>query len=307
MAKGDCLPPFTLAYFPLNDDVGHKRGISTAAEECIEKFDAFLARLVEVVGGWDAVGDSYSFLIVGDHSQVEWSGDGPETLALDQLFGEFSLADTGAGFQGDEDLMVCPNMRAAVIYLARRSMELRDTVIQKLIHQVGVDQVIWQDQDARRSQWYRVLTGDRGQFRFMRTRESSQADAVVDQYKNQWRIEGELATLDLRSDAEGNLIEGVYPNPLERIEGSFAGESSSIWVTARPNVELTIAESSVHQGGSHGSLLDDDSNTALITSRDVQVGSLLGNARPRIVDVMDLCLSSLGVRRSSGAELHQRA
>ncbi len=117
LAKEDELPPFTLAYFPLNDDKGHKDGLKEAASKWVERFDSFLAEFIEAIGGWDVVGRDYSFVIVGDHSQVTWPDSGPKIVQLDEVLGRYQIAEMGDSLE-DNDLMLCPNMRAAAIYLS---------------------------------------------------------------------------------------------------------------------------------------------------------------------------------------------
>lgn len=309
LAESDNLTPFTIAYFPLNDDVAHKEGITSAASKCVERFDTFLGKFVDSIGGWDVVGDEYTFLIVGDHGQVEWSDDGPDVVRLDELLEDFKLADTAAGLQDDDELLVCPNMRASAVYSANPSAGQRDTVVDKLLRHPGVDQVIYEESqpDDRRS--FTVATADRGRLRFARAKSDSTnpGSAASDDYGNRWSIDGELTPVGARIGADGNIIEGVYPNPLERIEGVFASGSSPIWATAKPSAEFAIQESSIHHGGSHGSLHRDDSDAALIATRDVDFDQLPCPARPRIVDVMDLCLSSLGISRSHIANSNKSA
>ncbi|WP_182868250.1 alkaline phosphatase family protein [Rhodopirellula sp. JC639] len=299
LAEADALPPFTLAYFPINDDRGHEAGLDEAAATCVERFDEFLADFVEAIGGWDKVGTEYSFVIVGDHGQVQWD-ESPNVLKLDDLLNEFSIADTGAGFGDDDELLICPNMRAAAIYTATDSAGLRDRVIEQLLPHDGIDQVIYQESPGDSISPLVVRTRDRGQLTFSRADERSTelSQTGGDRYGNQWAFRGDLTALDLRLDDDRRLHDGRYPNPLERIEGAFTGGLSPIWVTADRRFEFAIDGTSTHDGGSHGSLLLEDSTAAVITSGDVSLERLPVPAAPRIVDVMDLCLSLLGVSRS---------
>ncbi|QEF98931.1 Type I phosphodiesterase / nucleotide pyrophosphatase [Stieleria maiorica] len=298
LAEADALPQFTLAYFPINDDRGHEAGLEEAAATCVERFDEFLADFVETIGGWSKVGTEYSFVIVGDHGQVQWE-DSPDVLKLDDLLSEFSIAETAAGFGDDDELLICPNMRAAAIYSATDSEVLRDRVVQQLLSHDGVDQVIYQEAPGNAASPLVVRTRDRGQLTFCRADEKSTSFTQTggDRYGNQWSFRGDLSALDLRLDNGELLHDGCYPNALERIEGAFTGAASPIWVTADRRFEFAIDGTSTHDGGSHGSLLTEDSTAAVITSDDVSLERLPVPDAPRIVDVMDLCLSTLGATR----------
>lgn len=299
MAQSDSLPRFTLAYFPLNDDKAHEEGIEKAASVCVENFDRFLGKFVDTIGGWDALEEQFSILIVGDHGQVEWVEDGPQIVRLDEVLSDFVMADTAAGFQDDDELLICPNMRAAAIYLKRPNVATRDRVVDELLGHDGVDQVIYEEERDDHVRMLTVCTRDRGRFSFTRAVPgvAELKTTGIDHYGNEWSIHGEVSAVDLKFQPDGTLIEGIYPNVLERIEGAFTGGPSPIWATARPRAEFAISGSSTHQGGSHGALHRDDSVAALLTSCDVDLNVLPNSQNPRIVDVMDLCLRALGASR----------
>ena len=299
MAEKQCLPEFTLAYFPLNDDDAHVEGLEVAAERRIVAFDEFLGTFVHHLGGWDAVDEDVAILIVGDHGQTEPGVDGPDVGRLDEVLGEFIEGQSAVGFNRDDDadLLICPNMRSAAIYSKGNHQANRERIVQRLLECAQVDQVIVDEPDSRGQRTHTILTSDRGRMSFSRVASNAPVQGMVatDAFGNRWAISGEVSALDLSFSDQGELIEGVYPNPLERIEGAFSGLRAAIWVTARPGAEFAIAESSTHGGGSHGSLFQDDSLAGLITSNNVDRGRLPNSQMPRIVDVMDLCLSVFGV------------
>lgn len=307
MAKAGTLPPFSLAYFPLNDDLGHEVGLHEAASKCLVEFDEFLDNFVEALGGWDRVNQEYALLVVGDHAQQEWVDQEKDNPRLDLLLEDYKIADTGAGFSEDDELLICPNMRAAAIYPRQRSREYCDRIIEQLLESDGVDQVIdvhREDSGSDASPSYVVRTRDRGQLRFARAEVDfpDREQVIRDGYGNQWGLTGSLKTLDCELDDDGKLREGIYPNPLERIEGAFTDGPSPIWVTAGSNTEFAIAETATHAGGSHGSLHVDDTRAGLITNAEVDLSSLPNPESPRIVDVMSLCLKALGVETSDPHE-----
>ncbi|MGB7347207.1 MAG: alkaline phosphatase family protein [Pirellulaceae bacterium] len=299
MARTDTLPAFSLAYFPLNDDHGHKNGLHAAASQCVESFDEFLGQFVEALGGWHVIDKDYSLLIVGDHGQTEWADTTPDVVELDQLLADFKIAETVSGFKEGDELLICPNMRAAAIYRSRECGATIDDIASKLLEHRAIDQAIYLEKRTDNLQILTVRTRDRGRLAFTRNGELSSEYQVLasDCYGNRWSLFGELSALDLNVGNDGKLVEGDYPNALERIEGAFTAGPSPIWLTAKPNAEFAIGPSSTHSSGSHGALHRKDSIAALITTHDVDLTQLLVPSHPRITDVMDLCLKSLGANR----------
>lgn len=238
-------------------------------------------------------------LIVGDHGQTEWVEVSPEVVALDELLPEFKIAETVAGFQEGDDLLICPNMRAAAIYRSRECGATNDDIAHKLLQHRAIDQAVYLEERNDDVQMFTVRTRDRGRLAFTRNCELSSERQVLatDRYGNRWRLFGELGSLDLNVDKYGKLVEGDYPNALERIEGAFTTGPSPIWLTAKPRAEFAIGPSSTHSSGSHGSLHREDSIATLITTNDIDLTKLPVSSHPRVIDVMDLCLASLSVKR----------
>lgn len=297
LAAADSLPPLTLGYFPNNDFQSHKKGPSESAKIVLEPFDEFLGDLVEKLGGWECIGKDVEILIVGDHSQTEFPSTGPNPIRIDQCLSQFQQADPGSGWKDGDEIFVCPNMRSAAIYIRDLpSEDLQRRIVQRLLAEPQIDQVIFENVEGFRH----VHTSDRGCFSFCRSSEANVENAK-DDFGNAWHIEGDLKAVDASVDSEGRLIEGDYPNPLERIDGAFVEGSFPIWVTARKDSEFRVDETSTHSGGSHGALNMDDSESALITSSGVPLHLLTNASRPRIVDVAPLCHHVLGVPRKKAS------
>ena len=291
LAKADALPRFTLGYFPNNDFQSHEEGPSRAARIVLQPFDHFLGELIEALGGWSRIGSDVEIVIVGDHSQTEFGDSGPDPIRIDQCLSQFKQSDPGSGWQEDDEIFVCPNMRAAAIYARDpENEEMRRRIVERLLAEQQIDQVIYELSDGTRV----VETGNRGRLAFQRAKQEDRGD-VRDNYQNRWRIEGQLATIDARVDSGGRLIEGEYPNALERIDGAFVKGSFPIWVTARPDSEFRLDETAIHGGGSHGALNINDSESALLTSKGVIMEQLDNPSGPRIIDVAPLCHQILGV------------
>ncbi|MGH7127509.1 MAG: hypothetical protein ACREIV_03005, partial [Planctomycetaceae bacterium] len=200
----------------------------------------------------------------------------------------------GEPWSDADDLMVCPNMRAAQIYVHSRRRAPLDRIVQALLKEPRVDQVIWTEAEDPQpgSLRFHVATADRGSLTFEPAGESD-SDGT-DQQGGLWRWRGELETLDATCGTDGRLHFGEYPNALERIAGGFEAESGQVWVTARPGTEFCLPRTTVHVGGgSHGALNTADSTVPLFVA-----GLPSGRSVPehaRTVDVTPICAEILEV------------
>ncbi len=287
IAKADAFPDFTLAYFPDNDFESHSVGPEDALP-VLKRFDETLGQLMDVYGGCAAMLEQMAIVITGDHSQCDLYDDVQAArISLDDVLSDYHLAAAGRPWDTDDELMVCPNMRAAQIYVRRDADVNRSRLVETLLGEQRIDQVIWFEGDD--APQYCVATADRGRLRFWR---GEAGDSATDSYGTRWRWEGSLAAVDARLD-EGKLTFADYPNAFERIAGGFFEISGDLWVTARPGCEFAVPETTTHPGGSHGSLHALDSLSPLI------VGGLPATMevpqQPRSVDVLPLCLQILGI------------
>ncbi|WP_149495915.1 alkaline phosphatase family protein [Roseiconus lacunae] len=309
MAKAGKLPPLTVAYYPLNDSDAHEEGLTQAASKRLTRFDEFLGEFVEQLGGWGVVGRDFSFIMVGDHSQSEPKGAEMNSIQLDDHLHDFRRGDFGNGISDDVQLLICPNMRSAAIYFADECFDVRREVVYRVLKDPNVDQIIMENVELDGRKKYIVASSDRGRLEFWRAGgrddddhcdldEHHRVHRAEDPYGNRWAFCGDLETVDCRVDEHGKVIEGRYPNAFERIEGAFTEGASPVWVTAKPGAEFSVPEVRQHPGGSHGSLHEDDSISGLLVSSDLSL-KLSSDDRPRarIVDVMQLCLESIGAER----------
>ncbi|MCA9204569.1 MAG: alkaline phosphatase family protein, partial [Planctomycetales bacterium] len=290
------LPEFTLAYFPNNDYESHCSG-PEAALAVVEQVDAALRDVMELRGGVDAFLRETAIIITGDHSQGDQFADAAEReICLDQLLSDFALGTTGMAWEPGDDLLVCPNMRAAQIYTSSAvEADRHGELTEALLSDPRVDQIIWRDGEHT----FRVKTRDRGELSFSRCTAGQAGDGLTDDYGNRWEATGDLSAVDAAADASGRLIWGDYPNALERITGGFSEVSGSLWGTCLPGTEFRLPETSTHPGGTHGSLHKVDSTSLLIAAGipdEVEVPE-----KPRIVDVAPLCLNVLGIKADSSA------
>ncbi|QDU37502.1 Type I phosphodiesterase / nucleotide pyrophosphatase [Maioricimonas rarisocia] len=294
LARTAGLPDFTLAYFPNNDWDSHSVGPAEAAST-VERVDEILGELIESCGGLDAFLAEYAIVITGDHSQCDMAESADDRpIDLDELLEGFDRVPAGSEWGDENDLMVCPNLRAAQIYFHRASTpEHRDEVGRRLLSHSHVDQVLWVEPfRCDRIDSYEVRTADRGRLSFSIADEGSESDCF-DRYGNHWSIEGDLSAIDATIGPDGQIHYGIYPNALERIVTGFCNQCGDIWATARPGSEFCLSETSVHAGGSHGTLHELDSTSPLLVAG--APGDITVPEHPRNVDVTPLCLRILGI------------
>ena len=294
LARDRALPDFTLAYFPDYDLHSHKVGPVKGIEALIELDEKF-GKIYEAFGGLEAMLEEVCVVLTADHSQSMIGEDKEKAgIHLDEVLAGFALADAGEPWDGDDQLMVCPNMRAAQIYFHRPDVEQLERVVHQLLTDPRVDQVMWRDAlVAKGGRGYRVVTHDRGILHFWTGADGRMS--AVDRQQQRWSWEGDLSTLDARVTPDGVLEFGDYPNAFERIAcGLDNEEGGDLWVTATPDHEFCVPRTEVHTGGgSHGSLHILDSLVPLLLAGAPDGITLPDN--PRAVDVAPLCLSILGL------------
>jgi len=296
LAKQRAFPEFTVAYFPDNDFKSHSDG-PQASLSCVEKVDQIIGELISLYGGVDSLIDSLAIVVTGDHAQCDLHDDRAEKgIQLDTILADYEIVPAGASWQKGDELMICPNMRAAQIYLRSEYWTNRDKIISLLLEDTRIDQVIWQEHDAVPASRYRVQTSADGLLEFgpIANDDTIHHEAAVDVYGAHWSWRGNLQSVDGRVNATGVLEFGEYPNAFERIAQVFDDAvSGNLWVTAQPGCEFCMDGIAIHHRGSHGSLHRDDSLSPLFTA-GIAKEHLPQNA-PRSVDVAPLCLNVLGV------------
>ncbi len=302
LAEADALPDFTLAYFPNNDFESHRVGPGNALH-VLEEIDACLGRLFEVSGGLDKLIERSAILVTGDHSQSDMvASDKEQSIDLSETLSSFEIVPAGSDWSGNEELMVCPNMRAAQIYLSEQlDPAHRQAVLLRLLDEPRIDQVIWVDEQPGGTTFH-VSTADRGTLNF-RLAGDAQTGITTDDYNNAWVCDGEFSAVDAYRSPKRRICYGDYPNALERIAGAFNSVSGDIWATSRVGHEFCVPGIKTHPGGSHGSLHALDSTAPLIAAgvpANVEVP-----VRPRTTDIAPLCLKLLDL--PAGQLEHQLA
>ncbi len=305
LAEMEKLPDFTLAYFPNNDFESHACGPENSAKQ-LEIVDAHLGKFFEARGGIDRVLEECTIIVTGDHAQSDLECEMDcRAINLDKCLEPYQVAALGGEWADNDDMMVCPNMRSAQIYLRSPSIALRDRTVAALLSEDRVDQVLIRLTDeecagqgaGNNGLRYRVLTSDRGQLTFGLA-SADDSPGGTDAWGNRWTWHGSLDCIDADVSDSGQIRYGAYPNALERIVTGFTSVAGEIWVTARRGGEFCGSGHKVNECGSHGSLLDDDSLSPLIVAGAPE-GISIPKA-PRIVDVAPLCLDVLNLSEAAG-------
>lgn len=290
IARQNAWRDLTVAYFPDNDFESHSAG-PTSAISTLENVDRHLGELFEVCGGIESFLRDTSILITGDHAQSDLiSDEEARGIPADELLEDFSVVKAGEDWTNDDQLMVCPNMRACQIYLRRGRWAHLEEIVDSLLAEQRVDQVIWRtdsDDDLYR---YHVRKRDSGELTFWESESGRGSDA----FGNTWDWSGSLKGIDAKVPDSRRITYGDYPNALERIATSFAKPAGGdLWATARVGHEFKLPETALHAGGSHGSLHAWDSTSPVILA-----GAPGGVSLPRhlrTVDAAGLCLRILEV------------
>jgi len=243
---------FLLLSLPDNDTHSHKYG-PFAQVTSIAAADRQLMRLIEAAGGEDEFFDEHAVIVLSDHSQT-------------QVETEIDLFDAFAGFEvlqpqgrpGEAELAVCPNSRAAQVYVLDddRRAALAAKAERTLLSLDGVDVVMaltgHPDGEARvRSRHGELRFGPRGD--------------LADLRGERWSVEGDLGVLSLEI-ADGIVRSASYPDALGRIWAALrCPNAGDVFASARPGHEFLDWGRAHHVGGgSHGSLHAGDSHAALL-------------------------------------------
>ena len=286
------LPDFTIAYFADNDYRGHEVG-PHAALPVIERVDRMLGEAFDAAGGIGQVLADTCVILTSDHGHCDILPDGAAAvIRLDQRLANFRQASLGKSWQDRDQIMICPNMRAAQIYVRRPEPGLIDEIVRHMLSDPRIDQVMWRSglTDAGAG-GYTVAT-QRGRLQFSRSADGH--DTARDPFGGGWAWRGDTDALDLQFD--GSTIEfEQYPNAFERIAGVLdLDQSGELWVTARPGCEFEVPGGKAHVGGaSHGALHYLDSHSPVIVAG--------GGVRQRLpshlrsVDIAPLCMEMLGL------------
>jgi hypothetical protein len=288
------LPDFTIAYFADNDYRSHEVGPFNALY-VLERIDEMLATAFDAGGGIDRVLEDTCIVLTSDHGHCDVLAD--ETRAairLDQLLAGFRQARLGGAWRGKDEIMICPNMRAAQVYVRQPTPDVIQAVARDALSDARVDQVICRAHRTMPGADGYIVMSRRGQMHITRGTHASDG-AKLDGFGRAWTCNGETDALDVHVDGD-SFVFGDYPNAFERIGGVLdLDQSGEVWITAAPGCEFQVPGNKAHIGGaSHGALHALDSHSPVLVA-----GGPVRSRLPlqlRCVDIAPLCMQLLGLQ-----------
>jgi hypothetical protein len=310
LAADGQLGDFTLAYFADNDYRSHEVG-PHGALPVVENVDRALGRMFDAAGGFDRFMRDTCVIVTSDHGHCDVLADADQAvIRLDAVLGDFRHADVGRAWRDGDEILICPNMRAAQIYVRDSNPALMERVTRAALADRRIDVVLSRNELAASDCLY-VVDSQRGRLEFWRS--DGQIVHGRDAFGADWSWRGDRAALQL--DVDDGLVDSTeYPNAFERIAGILdAPNSGQLWLNARPGCEFEVPGGTAHVGGaSHGALHALDSLSVAI------VGGAHAPKLPRMlrsVDIAPLCMELLGLpmryrvgdRRSSAARTESAA
>jgi hypothetical protein len=286
------LPDFTVAYFADNDFRSHEVG-PHAALPVIERVDAALGAVFEAAGGLDAFLRDSCVIVTSDHGHCDIAPDAARAVVrLDQVLGDFPQASLGTPWRDPAEIMICPNMRAAQLYLRYPTPETIARVARTCLLDPRIDLVMWKRSLTAQGEPGFAVAGPRGHLEFWRAEQDGPGASGRDAFGTRWTWRGDPEVLAFDVDREAIGFTD-FPNAFERIAGALdAPNSGEMWLTVEPGCEFEVPGGSAHVGGgSHGAL------HALDTLSPVLMAGLpRGLPREmRSVDLAPLCMEALGI------------
>jgi hypothetical protein len=252
-----------------------------------------LGQAFDAAGGIARVLADTVVIVTSDHGHCDVLDDDGAEVRLDRLLGEFRQATLGGAWHARDEIMICPNMRAAQIYFREPSPAFAQRVIDALLVDPRVDQVIWRSALTRPGEEGYTVATARGILEF--SRDATSGTAGIDAFSNAWTWHGDAEALSVEQDGR-SIGFGDYPNAFERIAGALDLEQSGeLWVTARPGCEFEAPGGEAHIGGaSHGALHALDSLCPVIIAGGGSRRRL--PAHMRSLDIAPLCMETLGIQ-----------
>ena len=291
VAEDDAFADFNVAYFADNDYRGHEVG-PHAALKVVEEVDRSLARMFEAAGGMERMLRDTYVLITSDHGHCEILDDAERaTIHLDKALDEFKQAALGEAWRDGDEIMICPNMRAAEVYVRHHDDASLRRVIERSLADRRVDHALWRiDAGGRAGNAYAARNAA-GHLEFWRGTDGG--ESARDAFGTAWSWRGDLSVLDARVE-DGLLRWNDYPNAFERIAGALdAPKSGAVWFTAKPGCEFEVPGGAAHVGGaSHGGLHALESLCPVVIAGPTKVDL---PRHMRSVDIAPLCLQLLGI------------
>lgn len=259
----------------------------------IEAVDQALARMFDAAGGMDRFLEDTAVIITSDHGHCEIDSDQSRgTIYLDQEIGDVKIAALGSPWSDGDDVLICPNMRAAQLYFREPTVAAIGETVSRVLRDPRVDQAFWATGTSPAGSAGYAAVSARGRLDFWRSDSGGDAHGR-DAYGTTWSWLGDLSVLDATLN-EGVIVWRDYPNAFERLAGALdAPGSGTLWLTAKPGSEFEVPGGKAHLGGaSHGALHALESFCPVIIAgpRPLALPSIL-----RSIDLAPLCLDLLGI------------
>jgi hypothetical protein len=277
---------FLLLSLPDNDTHSHKHGPDAQVTSLVAA-DRQIERLMHAAGGPDAFLDDHAVIVCSDHSQSQVEDEVDLFRAFDG-FGVLPPSGVRESKDGNAEIAVCPNSRAAQIYVLDREARPRmiPRVVRTLLALEGVDLVMHltdhPDGEA-------AVRSERGELRF-----APRGD-VTDLRGETWSVDGDLDVLAL-TVRDGHVSSTRYPNALARVwEALRCRTAGEVLASARPGWEFLDWGRAHHiGGGSHGSLHANDSLGSLLWC-GTGPGGVGARAQWTLRDIVPMVLDHFGL------------
>ena len=270
------LPSFTLAYLPDADAAIHKHGPDYL--KGIEKADQTLQDILNSFSSWEEAVQEVTWIVLGDSGQSVVSKDKDTSLIdLNQSLKNYTFWE---GKKKNAQLAIAINERMAYIYVKDQQVEISE-IVDTLKEDERIGFIAWKDNQKN----YVVSPKSNETFIF------SPNGTYVDDYKQSWKIEGDVSILDLKVINEGSIQYQDYPDALARLHGALHSQKGRvIIVDAKPSYEFIEEHSHDHAGGgAHGSLHKADSIVPVIVTGTNEFPS-----SNRLVDMKQWIVQLLG-------------
>ena len=248
---------FLLLSLPDNDTHSHKNG-PPAQVDSLAEADRQLKRMMDAAGGVEAFLEDYAVIVCSDHSQSRVEAE----IDLFRAFDGFGVLPAGRPPGEGDDIAVCPNSRAAQVYVLdrERRRELIPRVERTLLSLEGVDVVMrLSDHPDGEAVVRGERDGERRELRF-----APRGD-LTDLRGERWHVEGDLDLLGLDT-RDGRIASATYPDALGRAWAALRCRTAGdVLASGRPGYEFLDWGGAYHAGGgSHGALHANDSLGSLI-------------------------------------------
>ncbi|NBI29523.1 alkaline phosphatase family protein [Chengkuizengella sp. YPA3-1-1] len=283
LMKNQILPPFSMVYFPNNDQVVHKKGVDEI--EGLKKVDDQLQKILNFYPTWDEAIKKVNWIILGDSGQSRIGKDKDKNLIrLKSLLKEYQIYELGSEVKEHDQILLSVNERMAYIYVLDDNISLQK-IAEQIKQDNRVDFVAWKEEKS-----IHVLSPDHnGSLSF------EPNHVIQDMYEQFWSVEGNLEILDL--DFKDNELQyNTYPDALARLYGALHSHQGRFLVAdAKIKYEFTDEYSPIHIGGAgHGSLHIDDSLVPMIIT-----GPNSSPKYTRIIDIKDWILQLMDINKSN--------